>query len=98
MAGMATSENTVWLLIRHPEIGRTEAAEVFRRRWLGSSVRDVGAASPPWAMLVEDVVELARARRGVEPVRIVVLAQQVHRQPDASWHATFPVEPMPVLL
>lgn len=39
-------------------------------------LRDVGAVSPSWTMTAKDAAELACVRRGVEPVRIVVLNQR----------------------
>ena len=77
MAGMATGDDTVFLLVRHPGVTRCEVAAVLRKRWPAAVVREVGAAEPSWSMPVEDAAELARTRRGVEPLRILVMAQRV---------------------
>jgi hypothetical protein len=76
MAGMATGDSTVFVLVRHPGLTRQEVAAVLRRHWPAAVVGEVGAAEPSWSMPVEDAAELARARRGVEPLRIVVMAQR----------------------
>ena len=76
MAGMATGDDTAFLLMRHPGVTRHEVAAVLRKRWPAAVVGEVGAVEPSWSMSVQDAAELARARRGVEPMRIVVLAQR----------------------
>jgi hypothetical protein len=100
---MAAGDGSVWLLIRHPGVTRAEIADALRSRWPGAVVGDAGAAEPSWEISsVEDAVELARARRGVEPLRIIILAQ---RNPDANAGRRaaedappLPVEPMPIVL
>ncbi len=77
-----------------------EVAEVFGRRWPESTVGDVGSASPSSGFAIEDVVELARLRRGIEPLRLVVLAQRrsgIALQDIDDFSATGS-EPMPVLV
>lgn len=75
---------------------------MLRRRWPEVAVAEVGALEPSWSMSVEDTTELARVRRGVEPLRIVVLPQR-HDDPLLGGHTAVvepPVwlEPMPVVL
>jgi hypothetical protein len=101
VAGMASADGTALLLIRHPGVGRAEVADALCRRWPGAVVGDAGSLSPSWEMPVEDAVELARARRGVEPLRVVVLAQRGANADPERQHAAAPprvVEPMPVAL
>jgi hypothetical protein len=97
---MAAGDGTAWLLIRHPDVARAEIADALRSRWPGVVVGDVGALEPSWEMSIGEVVELARARRGVEPLRIVVLAQRAAEanagQRAAEDALPLPVEPMPV--
>jgi hypothetical protein len=96
MAGMAMGDGTALILIRHLGIARAEVADVFRMRWPDVRVQNVGSISPSWRMSVEDAIELARARRGVEPLRVIILAQQVHRQ-HGRWHQPLPADPMPIV-
>jgi hypothetical protein len=65
-----------------------------------SVVGGVDAAEPSWETPTENAAELARTRRGVEPLRIVVLPQ---RAADAlaldilgANGAPVVVEPMPI--
>ena len=76
MAGMAAGDGTALVLVRHPGIARAEVADVLGRRWPDAAVGDAVALEPSWAMATEDAADLARARRGVEPLRIVVPAQR----------------------
>ena len=100
MAGMATGGGTAFVLVRHPGVTRQEVAAILRRRWSATVVGEVGAAEPSWSMPVEDAAELARARRGVEPLRVVVLAQRAANTSEfrraAAHEVTEPFAPMPV--
>jgi hypothetical protein len=75
VAGMAQGDGKAMLLVRHPGIGEAEIAEVLQRRWPDAQVTDFTTVFPVWNLGVENAVELARARRGVEPLRIVVMGQ-----------------------
>lgn len=76
VAGMATGDGTALLFFRHTGVDRAAIAQVLGKRWPSSVVGDVGAKPPSWTFAAEDAAELARARRGVEPLRVVVLAQR----------------------
>ncbi|MBD0272519.1 MAG: hypothetical protein ICV73_11390 [Acetobacteraceae bacterium] len=97
---MVTGDGAALVLVRHPGIPREEVAEVLRWRWPNLTVSDVGAVSPSWAMSIEDAAELAGTRRGIEPLRIVILAQRAADasagQRTARYVPPPPVEPMPV--
>ena len=102
LAGMATGDGVVFMLVSHPGIARSEVAATLRKRWPAAVFQDVGAAEPAWSMSTEDAAEIARVRRGVEPLRIVVLPQ---RRGDpllvgrtAVVEPPVWLEPMPVLL
>lgn len=101
LAGMATGSGVAFVLVRHPGLARSEVAAVLRKRWPEIAVVDVDAAEPSWSMSTEDAAELARIRRGVEPLRVVVLPQ---RAADAAAldmvgvnGASMPVAPMPIV-
>jgi hypothetical protein len=98
MAGMASGNGTALLMIRHPGIARREIAGALRRRWPEIDASNVGLVEPSSAMPIEDVVELALARRGVEPLRIVVLPQRcsaVRNSECGGVSRASEVEPMP---
>jgi hypothetical protein len=94
---MAPGDGGMLVMIRHPGIPRCEVADVLCRRWPDAAAADVGSVSPSWRMRITDAIELARARRGVEPLRIIILAQQAHRQ-QATGRQPVSAEPMPIVL
>ncbi|MBL6454532.1 hypothetical protein JMJ55_04295 [Belnapia sp. T6] len=73
LAGMATGDSELLLLVRHAEIDRAEVFDVFERRWPDMTLSAVGSISLTWNLTIEDAVEIAHAKRGVEPLRTVVL-------------------------
>ena len=101
LAGMATGDGSVFVLVRHPGIERPEIASVLRRRWPALVVGDAVAAEPSWRMATGDAADLARARRGVEPLRIVIPAQRAAdaRTPGrtAAEERRTRFEPMPTM-
>ena len=91
IAGMATAHQTALLLIRHGDLSRMEVADTLGRRWPSCVVGDLGTASPSWTMPDADAIELARIRRGVEPLRVLVLGRR------SAVSMPLPAEPMPTL-
>ena len=65
---------------------------VLRRRWPEVMVKGLEQEVPTWAMTAEDAADLGRCRRGIEPMRIVVMPQH-DRQIVAPT-----IEAMPVLV
>lgn len=101
LAGMATGDGVVFMLVSHPGTARSEVAATLRKRWPAAVFQDVGAAEPRWSMPTEDAAELARVRRGVEPLRIVVLPQRAAEATALDMigvnRVLVAVEPMPVV-
>ena len=64
---------------------------VLRRRWPDVVLKDLAQEEPAWAMTADDAADLGRCRRGVEPLRIVIMPQ--HDRPAIT---LLIVEPMPV--
>lgn len=98
---MTSANGAALLLIRHPALTRAEVADVLRRRWPDLTFSNVGTVPPTWEMTVEDAVELACARRGVEPLRVVVLPQRASLtdgRHGVGVLAAADLESMPVLL
>jgi hypothetical protein len=98
-AGMALGSGTAMLLVRHPGIGEAEIVKVLRRHWPDAQVTDITTAFPIWNLGIEDAVELARAKRGVEPLRIVVMGQGCNANLDLLMATARrgTVEPMPAV-
>jgi hypothetical protein len=89
-AGMAGGERAALVMIRHEGIDRPKVQDVLCARRPAVIVTSLGHEEPTVAMSATDVAERGRCRRGIWPLRIVVMPQ--HEQQVAS-----PVvEPMPV--
>jgi hypothetical protein len=91
-AGMAGGDHTALVLVSHDGVDRREIEDVLRRRWLDVALKELGQAQPTVAMTADDAACLGQCRRGVEPLRIVVMPQH-YRQV-----AVPVVEPIPVLV
>ncbi len=76
MAGV-TDGGRALVLIQHSGIDRAEVWSVLERRYPEIWLYGADAIEPTGMMSAEDAVLLARCRRGVEPLRIVILEQAV---------------------
>jgi hypothetical protein len=63
------------VLISHEGVDRHEVEAVLRRRWPDVVVKGLEHEEPAVAMAAEDAADLGRCRRGVEPLRIVIMPQ-----------------------
>lgn len=88
MAGMATAEGEACVLVRHPMLGAPAVQGVMRRRWPSMTVEPADECMPGFDWRTEDAVSLGLARRGMEPVRIVVM-------PQRDRHSVRPADPSP---
>lgn len=96
VAGLALGQGTAWLLIRHPGVARSAIVEGLHGRWPGGTLQHASAKPPCWHMSVEDAAELGRTRRGIEPLRVVVLPQRVSERTRSGDQPPW-AEPMPVV-
>jgi hypothetical protein len=72
-AGMAGGDGIALVLISHEGVDRHEVETVLRRRWPEVVVKEPEQEEPTVAMSPSDAADLGRCRRGVEPLRIVVM-------------------------
>lgn len=72
-------------------VDRHELLETLHRRWPDVVIKGLEQEEPTSEMVAEDAADLGRRRRGVEPLRIVILPQQ-----DQQAIISPIVEPMPV--
>jgi hypothetical protein len=93
MAGLVDGDRAL-ILVQHPAIDRDQVWSIFERRWSEVVLQDVGDIEPSSRMTVEDAVNLARCRRGVEPIRIVILAQMA----ATPWPTSWDDQPMPMIV
>jgi hypothetical protein len=75
-AGMAGGDGTALVLVSHERVDRYEVLDVLRQRWPEVAVKTFEQETPTWAMAAEGAADLGRHRRGVEPLRIVIMPQQ----------------------
>ena len=64
------------VMVTHESVDRHEVEAVLRRRWPDLVVKELEQEEPAVAMLAGDAADLGRCRRGVEPLRIVIMPQQ----------------------
>ena len=67
------------MLISHEGVDRRELLDVLRRRWPDVVLKDLEHEEPMWAMTPDDAADLGTRRRGVEPLRIMVMPQRISR-------------------
>ena len=80
-------------MITHGGVDQCEVLDVLRRRWPEVAVKCLERKEPAVAMVAEDAADLGRCRRGIEPLRIVVMPQ-----PDQQTITSSIIEPMQVLV
>lgn len=90
MAGVLGGDHLP-LLVQHAGISRAATSSMLERRWPDVVLGDIGDAEPSAQLTVNDAAALARRRRGVEPIRVVVAAQGAVTPLGCRWHD----QPMP---
>jgi hypothetical protein len=83
MAGLV-DERKAMILIQHERISHHNVCSALARRWSDVALIDPARFAPTARMTVADAADLARRRRGVEPLRIVIpaLMAAAHTRPD----------------
>lgn len=84
--GGLVGEDCAVVLVQHDGINRAEVAARWQKRWPDALLIDPDTAEPSADMSVEHAATLARRRRGVETLRIVVPAQRASTcgEPDCA--------------
>ena len=95
-AGLMGGNHIAMVMISHQSIDRREVLDLLRRRWPEVVMKDLEHEEPTWAMTADDAADLGSRRRGVEPLRVVVMPQRVQRVIVAPTPVI--VEPIPVLV
>jgi hypothetical protein len=75
-AGIIGGDRRAMLMVSHERVDRCEVRDVMRRRWPSVLINEPGREEPVWEMSPENAAELGRCRRGVEPLRVVVMPQR----------------------
>jgi hypothetical protein len=90
-AGMIGGDRRAMVVVSHEGINRSEVQDVLRRRWPDVLIKKRGQEEPTWEMLPDDAAQLGRCRRGVEPLRVVIMPQQEHEVTTSSLIDSMPV-------
>jgi hypothetical protein len=94
IAGLVGGDHRALVLISHGGVDRRELLDVLCRRWPDVVLKDLEQEEPAWAMTPDDAADLGAHRRGVEPLRILIMPQKISR---VTVSAAPEVEPMPVI-
>ena len=92
-AGIIGGDRRAMVMVSHDGIDRCEVQDVMRRRWPDVLIKKLAQEEPAWEMLPDDAAELGRCRRGIEPVRLVIMPQHEREVTTSSL-----VDSMPVLV
>ena len=74
-AGMAGGDHTALVMITHDDVDQREVLDALQRRWPDVALKELEREGPTVAMSPDEAADLGRCRRGVEPLRIVVMPQ-----------------------
>ena len=93
LSGLVTSHGTAMVVFDRGTVDRAEFVKAVQRRWAGATVTDLTDQAPSSEMTLRDAIELAALRRGIEPLRLLVLPQRDPILPTMTI-----IDPMPVIL
>jgi hypothetical protein len=94
-AGMIGGDYTALVVVSHQGVERRELLDVLSRRWPDMVLKDFEDEEPMWEMTPDEAADLGTCRRGVEPLRILVMPQRITRVTVAPLRE---IEPMPVVV
>jgi hypothetical protein len=94
-AGLMGGDHKALVLISHLGVDRREVQDVLGRRWPSVVAKDLAQEEPVWEMTADDAAELGSRRRGVEPLRVLVMPQKITRVAVAPAPV---IGPMPVVI
>ena len=92
-AGMASGDGTALVMVTHHGVDQREVLDALRRRWPDVALKELEQEQPAVPMLPGDAADLGRCRRGVEPLRVVVMPQY-----DRQAITSTVLDPMQVLV
>ena len=90
IAGMLSGNHLV-IVVQHAGIERDALWAMLEQRWPMVSVRRVETIDPRSEFSVEQIVRIARLKRGIEPIRVIVPAQVRANDQDDGWGEAMPI-------
>ena len=94
-SGMIGSDHRALVLVSHEGVDRHDVLDVLCRRWPSVMLKDLEHENPIWEMTPADAADLGTRRRGVEPLRVLVMSQKSSRVTVAPMPV---IAPMPVVI
>lgn len=82
-AGVVGSDHVLRLVVLHADIPVARVQWAFTRRWPTALFCPATALPPPFVFNPVDAARLGLARRGTEPLRVVIMAQHAPVKPCA---------------
>ena len=95
-AGIIGGDHRALVLISHEGVERRDLLDVLSRRWPDVVLKVLAQEEPAWTMTASDAADLGTHRRGVEPLRILVMPQRITRVTVAP--VAVILEPMPMII
>jgi hypothetical protein len=92
---MAGGDHRALVMISHQGMDRREVQGVLCHRWPDVVMKSLEHEEPAWEMTAGEAADLGRRRRGVEPLRVAVMAQRVRRMTVVLAPM---IEPMPMVI
>jgi hypothetical protein len=92
---MTGGDHRALILVSHQGVDRRELQDALRPRWPDITLKDSEDEEPSWEMTTDDAADLGMRRRGVEPLRIVIMPQQIMR---VRVTPVIEIAPMPVVV
>ena len=89
-AGMIGGDRRAMVMVSHEGIDRRGVQDVLQRRWPDAVIKKLGQEEPVWEMSPDDAAEVGRCRRGVEPLRVVVMPQHEREVNTSSFVGSKP--------
>jgi hypothetical protein len=75
-AGLVGGDGLALVLVSHTGLDRGEVLDALSRRWPDVQVKGLEQEEPIVAMSLGDAADLGQTRRGIEPLRVVVMPQR----------------------
>jgi hypothetical protein len=94
-AGLMGGDHKALIIVAHQGVDRREVLDVLRQRWPSVVLKDLEQEEPTWVMTAYDAADLGSRRRGVEPLRVLVMPQKITRVTIAPVRV---IEGMPVVI
>jgi len=91
-AGLVSANNRALIMVSHKDITRRELHALLEQHLGPVSLSDLGEATPSTMFPASVASSIAHARRGVEPLRVIILPQRLFTHDTSRY-----LDPLPVV-